>query len=127
MKPSRYFGLLFASLFTAAVAFAGDPTGTWKWTAESPQGRSAESTLKLTLTNNQLSGTIENRLGKVDIRDAHFVDDHLSFTVVRKFRRREFKTSYDGKLEGDTITGKIETKGRDDQPVSLPWTAQRVK
>lgn len=111
----------------AATALAADPSGTWKWTAETPQGRSAESTLNLTLANNHLSGTIENRLGKVDIRDAQFTDDHISFTVVRKFRQREFKTAYIGKLEGDTITGKIETKGRDDQPVSLPWNAQRVK
>lgn len=132
MKTLRTSALTcFAFLATALTAFAGDPNGTWKFTAEGPNGRATESTLTLKWENNQLSGTIDNRAGKAEIKNATFQNDQVSFTVHREFGRRLRKVKLDvryaGQLEGDTIKGTIETTGRDKQPVSLPWEAQRVK
>jgi hypothetical protein len=132
MKSLRLPALaLFAFAATALTAFAGDPNGTWKVKAEAANGRSLESTLTLTWADNQLSGTIDNRAGKADIKDATFANDEIKFTVVRKFgrgfRKKTFTTHYTGKLEGDAITGTLETTGRDQQPVSIPWQAERQK
>lgn len=122
---------ILAFALTSLPAFAGDPNGIWKFKAEGPNGRAAESTLTLNWDNHQLSGTIDNRAGKVNIRDAKFSNDEVSFTVVREFgrrlRKKKFTVHYTGKLEGDTINGLIETTGRDQQPVSVAWEAQRAK
>lgn len=120
---------LVAPFVFALAAYAGDPSGTWKFQVTGPKGRTADSTLTLNWSGGQLTGTIDNRAGKADISDARFADDQVTFTVVREFKRafRHFtlKTHYSGKLDGDTITGTIETTSRDQQPVSVPWEAKR--
>ena len=122
------FGLLAGSVL---AAYAGDPSGTWKFQAEGPGGRSAESTLTLKLQDNQLTGTIDNRAGKAEITAATFKDDQIAFTVVReigrRLRKQTFTIRYSGKLEGDTIKGTIETTGREQKPISIAWDAQRMK
>lgn len=131
MKSLRILLLaLAATAGSALTAFAGDPNGVWKFKAEA-QGRSVESTLTLAWQNNKLTGTIDNRAGKTEIKDAKFANDQVTFTVERTFgkrlRKRTFEVHYSGKLEGDTIKGTIETHGRDDQPISVAWEAQRAK
>ena len=128
--PLRFLLAALAAPFLLAVAaWAGDPTGTWKFQVQGPRGGTTESTLSLNWSGGQLSGTIDNRAGQAAISDATFADDQVSFMVVREFKRRfrhfTLKTHYSGKLDGDTITGTIETTGRDKQPVSIPWSAKR--
>lgn len=127
MKTTSLLKLGLAFLSFAAAAFAGDPTGTWKFTAEGPNGRSVESTLVLKLEGQNLSGTMENKAGKTDIADAKFANDELSFTVDRKIRRRTLEIRYSGKLEGDAIKGTIQTTGREGKAISIPWEATRQK
>lgn len=113
----------------ALSALAGDPTGTWKFQAEGPNGRNAEATLTLKWADNHLTGQIDNALGKAEITKATFADEQVSFTVVReigrRLRKRTFTVSYSGKLEGDVIKGTVKTTGREDKPVSIPWEAKR--
>lgn len=132
MKPhhklAAFFLLAYASL---SHAWAGDPNGTWKFHAEGPKGRGADSTLTLKWDNNQLTGNVDNRAGKAAISDGKFADDQISFTVVReigrRLRKQTFTIKYNGKLEGDVIKGTIETTARGEKAVSIPWEAQRVK
>jgi hypothetical protein len=120
----------FALFFISLTAFAGDPTGSWKYTAQMA-ARSVESTLTLKWDNAQLTGSVDNRGGKVDISDATFADDQVKFTIERKIgkgpRKKTVAVHYTGKLDGDTIKGTIDSIGRDQQPVSVTWDAQRVK
>lgn len=128
MKSIRTFALsTFTFLALAVSAWAGDPNGTWKFTAQGPNGRSVDSTLTLKWADNQLTGTIDNRAGKAEIKDAKFANDQISFTIVRKIRRHTLTVNYAGQLEGDTIKGTIQTKNKDGDPVSVPWEAQRAK
>lgn len=121
----------FAFLLTGISAVAADPSGTWKFKAESATGRTMESTLLLKLENNQLTGSVDNLAGKVGITNATFVNDQVTFTVEREFGRRlrkqTFTVNYSGKLEGDTIKGTIQTTGRDKKPISVGWEAKRAK
>jgi autotransporter translocation and assembly factor TamB len=117
---------LFAGL-VSLTAFAGDPTGTWKFKAEGPNGRSVDSTLTLQWDGNRLSGSIDNRAGKVAISAATFADDQVTFQVDRKIRRRKLTVTYAGKMEGNRITGTIQTTGREEKLVSVPWNAHRVE
>lgn len=127
MKTARFLLIALSSLALASAVSAADPSGTWKFTAEGPNGRSNESVLVLNWANQQLTGTIDNRAGKAEIKNASFVDDVVTFTVERKIRRRSFTTHYTGKLDGDTLTGTIQATGRKKSSSEIPWLAKRAK
>lgn len=132
MTPSRrlFSAGLTALLLSTATVFAGDPSGTWKTRIEGPDGRALESTLTLVWANGRLTGTVSNRAGPAEIAEATFENEKVSFTVHRKikrglFRKRTFATTYSGLLDGDVLRGTIQTTGRDQKPVSIPWEAHR--
>ncbi len=130
-KILRLFLVLFAAITASVVARAGDPSGAWTFKASANGERAVESTLTLKWDGNRLTGSIDNRAGKAEIGDATFVNDEVKFTVKREFgrrlRKRTITVHYRGKLEGDAITGMIETKGRGEKPVSAVWDARRTK
>jgi autotransporter translocation and assembly factor TamB len=127
MKTSRSFLAAFAACFLfAAAAFAGDPSGTWRWTVNTPNG-DIETTLNLTLKDGQLSGTYSNSFGSVAISSATFKDDAIAFKVEREFDGNKFVLSYAGKLAGDAITGKIEVPGfGGGEGNKIDWNAKRA-
>jgi len=132
MTPSRrlFSAGLTALLISTATAFAGDPSGTWKTRIEGPDGRALESTLTLVWADGRLTGTVSNRAGSAEIADATFENEKVVFTVHRElrrglFRKRKFATTYTGLLDGDVLRGTIQTTGRDQKPVSIPWEAHR--
>ena len=49
----------------------------------------------------------------------------VAFSVTREFGDRKMTSKYTGKLSGDTITGKVESKNRDGEDQSRDWTAKR--
>lgn len=57
---------LCALVITTLAAYAGDPTGTWKFGEgrEGPKGRSVESTLTLKLEGTQLTGSVDTARAK---------------------------------------------------------------
>src|SRR2546421_4730230 len=76
MKSIRLLAATVLTLSLAALtSFAADPNGIWKFKAEGPKGGSMEATLVLKWENNQLSGAVENRLGKAEISEATFAND----------------------------------------------------
>lgn len=127
MKLAICATLCLVSLFVAATARAAeDPTGTWKWTSMRG-GQSRESTLKLKLEGDKLTGAM---LGRNDaetaISDATYKDGELSFSVTREVNNNKFTTKYTGKISGDTIKGQIETE-RNGEKRSRDWEAKRSK
>ena len=114
-------------LGTAAVAFAADGVaGTWKWTVKR-QNNDVEQTLKLKQDGDKVTGTISGMGGQeTEIKDATFKDGTLAFAVTRKGRNNQETTTKDsGKVEGDTIKGKIEREGGNGQ--ARDWEAKRAK
>jgi len=110
-----------------AVAFAGDPTGTWTWSVQR-NGQTRESTLSLALKDGTLTGSLSGRGGDTAIGEATFKDNAIAFTVVREFNDTKFVVKYSGKLDGDTIKGSIVLPGRDGgDPQTVDWTATRSK
>ncbi len=107
-------------------AFAADISGTWKWTAQGRNGPQ-EAHATLAVKDGVLSGTVAGRMGDAPIGDATLKDGVVHFTVTREFNGEKIVIKYDGKFEGDTITGTIERPGRDgDAPVTLEWKATRA-
>lgn len=122
---------LLAFGLSSLAALAADPSGTWKFSAEGPQGREIDATLTLKLADGRLSGEVVSRAGKAAISDATLAGDQVSFSVVREFgrflRKKKIVTRYSGKLTGDKIEGTVQLTGRDDKTTSLPWIAERTK
>ena len=132
MQTRRTVLCLLAAVVVAAVApavFAADdkasPAGTWKWSFARGQ-QTTEVTLKLKLEGDKLTGTITMGTRDTEITDGKFADGKVSFSVVRETNNGKFTTKYEGKLDGDTIKGKIESE-RNGQTNSRDWEAKREK
>ena len=126
-----------------------DVTGTWSWTMQGRggQGGNADAnatprkvTLKLKADGEKLTGTIAQPMGRrgggdgaapaapreTEISDGKIKGDEISFSVKREFNGNAFVTKYNGKVEGDTIKGKVEAPGRQGgDPTSRDWEAKR--
>lgn len=125
MKLLRILTSSFAFCVLTVAALAADPTGTWKWTVQSPNGDIA-TTLKLDSKDGQLAGTYSNQFGAAAIKNASFKDDMIAFDVVRNFDGNEFVLKYRGKVESDTIKGTIEADTPGGGPMKLDWNAKRA-
>lgn len=112
----------FVCLGAARAEDKANPTGTWKWTVGQ---NNREVTLKLKLDGDKLTGAMPGRGGReTKIEDGKFKDGEISFKITRKNQQgEEIVITYTGKIEGDTIKGKIkrgDAEGRD-------WEAKRAK
>jgi hypothetical protein len=126
MKLRRIVSLFFVFGALAAAAFASDPSGTWKWTTQSPAGE-INTTLKLESKDGKLVGAYSNQFGDASISNATLKDDMIAFDVVREIDGNKFVVKYRGKLEGDTIKGTLEAPGSDGgEPMKLDWNAKRA-
>jgi hypothetical protein len=104
---------------------AANPTGTWKWEWSGRDGQTRTSTLKLKLEGDRLTGVM---LGRNDrefaLKEGSFKDNTVAFKVTRQFGDREMTQSYTGKLEGNSIKGKV-TFDRQGETVERDWEAKR--
>lgn len=122
--------LLLATVSTQAqeAAKKADPTGTWTWSTPGRNGgEGRESTLKLKMEGDKLTGAIAGRQGnETKIENAKLSGEEISFDVTREWQGNSRTMKYKGKIAGDTITGKITTE-RDGNTREVDWTAKRKK
>ncbi len=118
--------LLAAAINTNAQDKKADPSGTWKWSQTGQNGQARESTLKLKLDGDKLTGSMSGRGGDTAIEDGKIKGDEVTFSITREFNGNKITAKYSGKLSGDSIKGKIETE-RDGQSRSRDWEAKREK
>ncbi|HAM74004.1 MAG TPA: hypothetical protein DCM86_20455 [Verrucomicrobiales bacterium] len=124
--------LLSPSAAPAADGKASDAAGTWTWTVPGRNGGpERKSTLKLAVDGEKLTGKVTSpgRGGngtptETAIEDGKIKDGEVSFKVNREFNGNKFIAAYKGKLEGDSIKGKIEIE-RDGEKQSRDWEAKR--
>ena len=103
--------------------------GTWKWSFTTQQGETRETTAKLKQEGEKVTGTISGRQGNdTEIKDGKIdKDGKLTFSVVREFNGNQMTSKYEGKVEGDTIKGKVVTTRGDGQSRDREWEAKREK
>ncbi len=97
-----------------------DVTGKWESTRETQQG-TMTTTFTFEQDGNKLTGTLGSQRGDMEISDGTIEGNNISFKLVMTRGDRTFEMMYSGTVEGDTITGTMQTP-RGEQP----WTAQRV-
>ncbi len=135
-SPLKSLAAFFAACFIVVTAFAADasPAGTWKWTQAGRQGgQGVERSIKLELKDGKLTGALaawqmgDNTIPEAPIGDASLKGGVIAFTVTTEFNGNKRVAKYEGKLEGDKITGSIESPGRDGQVTKRDWVATRAK
>jgi hypothetical protein len=117
--------ILALSLTANAQDKKADPTGTWKWSYAGQNGAARETTAKLKLEGDKVTGTVSGRNNDVAITDGTLKGDEISFTVAREFNGNKMTQKYSGKLSGDSIKGKVESKRGDAEAQSRDWEAKR--
>ena len=118
--------LLLLLAVVALSALAADITGTWKGTAEGPNG-SIERTFVFKVDGNKLTGeTTSQMMGKSAITDGKIDGDNISFSITAKFQDNEVKLSYKGKVSGNEIHLTSEMAGGGGGGMKLEWHAKRV-
>jgi hypothetical protein len=108
--------LLILALAVASHSLAAgaqsksDPTGTWTYSFTTQNGQTIESTLKLKLNGDKLTGVYVGRNNnETPIENATFKDGEVSFQVTRERDGNKFTTRFRGKVVGDTLNGTSES------------------
>lgn len=104
--------LLLAVLALCALpALAADVTGTWKGSAETPNG-TIERTFVFKQTGTTLTGeSTSEMMGKSTITDGKVEGDNVSFSMTVKFQDNEMKLDYSGKVTGNEMKLHVDAGG----------------
>src|SRR5947209_16938002 len=95
--------VLLAILMFAFTAAAADVTGTWKGTAETPNG-TIERTFVFKVDGDKLTGeTTSQMMGKSTITDGKIDGNTLTFTIKANFQGNDVMLNYKGIVSGDAI------------------------
>ena len=134
---NRTLLIAMAAVLTVSVsarAAENPATGTWEWTYNTKDPNDpkkavvATVAVKLVQDGEKLTGAFVERAGtEAPITEGKIAaDGTLSFTVTRQIAGEQRVFKYRGKLEKDTITGKIDfIKG--DKVSPRDWEAKRAK
>ena len=108
----------------AQGADAPDPSGTWRWEYEW-QGETVKDSLSLNAeAEGKVSGTLQGRLGAIEIKDAKMEGDKLTFGVPMEYQGNSFTLNFSGKLSQDKIEGAV-VIDTPDGPREFPWNPER--
>ncbi|MDZ4798211.1 MAG: hypothetical protein SGI92_08625 [Bryobacteraceae bacterium] len=115
----RVFLLLALSALTALAA---DINGTWKGSAETPNG-TIERTFVFKTDGASVTGeTVSEMMGKSVIKNGKLEGDSLTFSIDVKFQDNEMTLNYKGKVSGDTI--KLTVEGPNN--LTFEYTAKKT-
>jgi hypothetical protein len=113
--------LVLTVLFGFSI-FAADVTGTWKGTADTPNGP-IERTFVFKVEGTTLTGeTTSQIMGKSVINDGKIDGENISFSITVKFQDNEMKLNYKGKVSGDRIRFTVEAPNG----MTLEYDAKKV-
>lgn len=105
---------------------AATATGTWKWTMTRPDGQTMQRSVKLKQDGDKLTGVSVFNDNETAIEAGEVKNGEVSFQVTREFNGNKVTMKYHGKLDGDSLKGKIEGNfGGQDR--SFDWDAKRDK
>jgi len=106
-------GILVWILFVVP-AWSADISGQWKgeWT-DYRSREIRQSTLTFKQDGANLTGTVGNEAGELQIRDGKVSGDNVSFTIAQKIGNREATMAYTGRVSGGVIKFKVSFTGAD--------------
>jgi opacity protein-like surface antigen len=119
----RLLALLALMSFSLSAVLAADIAGTWKGTADGPNG-SMERTFVFKVDGSKLTGeTTSSMLGKSEITDGKVDGDAVSFTISVNYQGNDMKINYKGKAKGNEMELTAEVPGVDQ---NFEWHVKKV-
>ncbi len=110
--------------FFGVAALGADVNGTWKASAEGPNG-TIERTFVFKVDGTKLTGeTVSSFMGKSQIMDGKVNSEAVSFSITVKFQDNEVKVDYKGKVTGNEIHL---TSSFGDSGQTMEWNGKRVE
>jgi hypothetical protein len=104
----------------AATALASDVDGTWKATANGPNG-TMERTFVFKTDGAKLTGeTVSSIFGKSTVEDGKVDGNNIAFSLTVKFQDNEMKVEYKGKVSGSDIELTALVRGQE-----LQWKGKK--
>jgi hypothetical protein len=106
----------------AGVALAAGVDGSWKATAEGPNG-TIERTFTFKTEGSKLTGeSVSSFTGKSTVMDGKVDGNNISFYMMVKFGDDEVKVTYKGTVSGDEIKLTADFGGQ-----NIEWKGKRVQ
>ena len=117
-----------------AAQDASNLVGTWELAMEAPQGggrgrgrlgafAGGIQTLMLSVQGETLQGPLEAERGSTEPKSIMLAGHKITFTVERETPRGTFEFTYNGEIDGDTMTGTMEGPGG---RFTVNWKAMRA-
>ncbi len=96
--------------------------GQWRW-AQDGIGFSRDYEMDVQQNFQFISGSARSKTTFAHLRDMQLEGNRISFRLTEEAGSALAQTYYEGRIEGDTITGTAHTNN---QPAARPWSAKRV-
>jgi hypothetical protein len=100
-------------------------TGTWNWVLVTASGDSIDLSLKLKQDGDKLAGVVVLGDNETPIAEGLIKDNQISLKVTREKDGKTQTAKFNGKLEGDTIKGKIDSDWSGENHI-YDWNAKRA-
>ena len=124
---SKLFAFILLCSMASIVSAQGsttEPSGTWRWKYDM-DGKTREDAVMLNLDNGKVTGAFQGVPEKpVDIKEAKFKDNQLSFTVEYKVKEQAVSLAFAGKIKKDDLEGTV-TVTTEAGVEEYPWTPKR--
>lgn len=92
-----------------------DALGLWKFKFEGRDGETIETSLKISKDGEKLKGLYTGRQNEHQVKDLTLKGNLLAFHFSRETNNGEFHVTYEGKLSGDSIKGKLKFRFGDNE------------
>jgi hypothetical protein len=96
--------------------------GEWRWSYDGI-GFSRDYAMSVRQKFQFIDGTASTRTSPVYLRDMKLEGDRITFTLTEEAGSSLAQTRYEGRIDGDAITGSARTNDREE---SRPWRATRI-
>jgi SAM-dependent methyltransferase len=101
-----------------------DVAGTWHWSVPAPTGEQ-RYTLRLQQRFQKVDGTLSTEGEEVPVANVTLVGEQLSFSAATMVPGRQAKMSFDGRVSGETMQGRMEVQDGASAR-QQHWTAHRA-
>ena len=112
-------------MILALPMMAADISGTWKGTAEGPNG-ALERTFTFKVDGRTVTGeTVSQLMGKSEIKDGKIDGEKVSFSIKGNFQGNEVTLNYEGKASDSSF--KLSSSFQGGNTPALEWTLTKAK
>lgn len=103
--------LALALFAGSSIAWAGNEEVVGTWDVELDiQGNKVPSKLMIVEKDGALGGTWSGSRGEAELKDVKYEEGKLTFSRSVNFQGQEFDMTFNGKVEGDKISGEFDTQ-----------------